>query len=85
MSMVATRSPLIAIGMNGAGPGIRRSARLSVEGQDDGERPSKKPRVEEVQGAKGTKENGTGKRARGKGRFGRSSRWSRRAGFYADS
>lgn len=69
MSMVATRSPLIVIGMNGAGATApRRSARLSVEGQDDSEPPSKRVRTDGPQNAGSAKENGTGKRTRGKGR-----------------
>lgn len=70
MSMVVTRSPLTAIGMNGAGAAApkRRSARLSVEGQEDDERPSKKTKVDAAQNAGSSKESGTGKRTRGKGK-----------------
>lgn len=48
MSMVLTRSPLTAIGMNGAGAAApkRRSARLSADGNENqDEPPSKKARV----------------------------------------
>lgn len=71
MSMVVTRSPLTAIGMNGAGAAApkRRSARLSAEGQDDGERPSKKTRVDAAQSAGAAKEEPVKKRARGKGKL----------------
>ena len=75
MSMVATRSPLTAIGMNGAGQGTRRSARLSSDGQDDNERPGKRQKVDAAQSAGSVKENGAGKRTRGKGRTGHSPRW----------
>jgi hypothetical protein len=73
--MVVTRSPLTAIVMNGAGPAApkRRSARLSVEGQEEEEeeqRPSKKTKVDATQSAGSAKENGAGKRTRGKGRNG---------------
>lgn len=71
MSMVVTRSPLTAIVMNGAGPAApkRRSARLSVEGQEEEEqRPSKKTKVDATQSAGDAKESGAGKRTRGKGR-----------------
>lgn len=73
MSMVVTRSPLTAIGMNGAGAAApkRRSARLSVEGQEDDERPNKKTKVDAAQSAGSSKETGTGKRTRGKGKAGR--------------
>lgn len=72
MSMVATRSPLTVIGMNGAGATApRRSARLSVEGQDDSEPPSKRVRTDGPQNAGSTKENGAGKRTRGKGKTSR--------------
>lgn len=74
MSMVVTRSPLTAIVMNGAGPAApkRRSARLSVEGQEEEEeqRPSKKTKVDTTQSAGSAKESGAGKRTRGKGRNG---------------
>lgn len=74
--MVVTRSPLTAIVMNGAGPAApkRRSARLSVEGQEEEEeeeqRPSKKTKVDTTQSAGSAKESGAGKRTRGKGRNG---------------
>lgn len=71
MSMVATRSPLTAIGMNGASSGIRRSARLSSDGQDESERPGKRPKLDTAQNAGSAKENGAGKKTRGKGRTGR--------------
>jgi hypothetical protein len=75
--MVVTRSPLTAIVMNGPGPAApkRRSARLSVEGQEEEEeqRPSKKTKVDATQSAGGAKENVAGKRTRGKGRNGQSS------------
>lgn len=65
--------------MNGAGSGnVRRSARLSVEGQDDSERPSKRQKGEAGQTAGSAKENGTGKRTRGKGKgspFAKAMRW----------
>jgi hypothetical protein len=76
MSMVVTRSPLTAIVMNGPGPAApkRRSARLSVEGQEEEEqRPTKKTKVDATQSAGGAKENVAGKRTRGKGRNGQSS------------
>lgn len=71
MSMVVTRSPLTAVGMNGAGAAApkRRSARLSAEGQDDDERPSKKTRVDAAQNAGNAKESGPAKRTRGKGKI----------------
>lgn len=72
MSMVVTRSPLTAIVMNGPGPAApkRRSARLSVEGQEEEEqRPSKKTKVDAAQSAGSAKESGAGKRTRGKGRI----------------
>lgn len=70
MSMVATRSPLTTIGMNGAGEvPPRRSARLSTEAQDDEERPGKRQKVETKKPAEAAKENGTGKRTRSKGRI----------------
>lgn len=74
MSMVATRSPLTVIGMNGASSGTRRSARLSSDGQDESERPGKRQKLDAAQSAgsaKEAKENGAGKRTRGKGRTGR--------------
>jgi hypothetical protein len=70
MSMVVTRSPLTAIVMNGPGPAApkRRSARLSVEGQEEEEqRPNKKTKVDATQSAGSARENGAGKRTRGKG------------------
>ena len=67
MSMVATRSPITAIGMNGAGPGTRRSARLSSDGQEDNERSSKRQKTGEAQ-AVSVKETGSSKRTRGKGK-----------------
>lgn len=47
MSMVLTRSPLTAIGMNGGLAPKRRSARLSADGNEnqDEQPPSKKARV----------------------------------------
>jgi hypothetical protein len=75
MSMVATRTPLTAIGMNGAGAGApRRSARLSLEAQEDDERPGKRQKVDVKKPAAAAAENGTGKRTRGKGRISRSLR-----------
>jgi hypothetical protein len=72
MSMVATRNPLTAIGMNGAGAGApRRSARLSLEAQEDDERPGKRQKVEVKKPAAAAAENGTGKKTRGKGRLSR--------------
>lgn len=70
MSIVITRSPLTAIGMNGAGAAApkRRSARLSAEGQDDDERPSKKTKVDAAQTGGEAKEGPVKKRARGKGK-----------------
>jgi hypothetical protein len=69
MSMVATRTPLTAIGMNGAGAGApRRSARLSLEAQEDEERPGKRQKVEVKKPAAAAAENGAGKRTRGKGK-----------------
>jgi hypothetical protein len=68
MSMVATRSPLTVIGMNGASSGTRRSARLSSDGQDESERPGKRQKLDAAQSAGSAKENATGKRTRGKGR-----------------
>jgi len=47
--MVITRSPLEAIGMNGAGTQKRRSARLSHEGNGENEPPSKKTKVNGAQ------------------------------------
>ncbi|KAM0720922.1 hypothetical protein Q7P37_003207 [Cladosporium fusiforme] len=68
MSMVVTRSPLTAIGMNGAGAALptRRSARLSAEGLDDDERPTKKTRVDGAQSAGAAKESPVKKKTRGK-------------------
>lgn len=74
MSMVATRSPLTVIGMNGAGPGTRRSARLSSDGQDESERPGKRQKLDAAQSAGSAKENGAGKKTRGKGKIGRFAR-----------
>jgi hypothetical protein len=65
MSMVVTRSPLTAIGMNGAGATApRRSARLSVEGQEElCERPGKRQKVDAAQQNGGiAKENVSAKR-----------------------
>ena len=70
MSMVVTRSPLTAIGMNGVGAAApkRRSARLSAEGQEDDERPSKKTKTDGAQSVGTAKESGVAKRTRGKGK-----------------
>lgn len=65
MSMVVTRSPLTAIGMNGAGGiGKRRSARLSADGQDgnENEPPSKKARVNAAQNAEAGATDGAAKK-----------------------
>lgn len=72
MSMVVTRSPLTAIGMNGVGAAApkRRSARLSAEGQEDDERPSKKTKTDGAQNVGTAKESGVAKRTRGKGKTG---------------
>ena len=57
MSMVLTRSPLEAIGMNGAGLPKRRSARLSGESVEENEPPAKKNKVDGAQTSTvGTKE-----------------------------
>ena len=57
MSMVLTRSPLEAIGMNGAGLPKRRSARLSGESVEENEPPVKKNKVDGAQTSTvGTKE-----------------------------
>lgn len=71
MSMVVTRSPLTAIGMNGVGAAApkRRSARLSAEGQEDDERPSKKTKTDGAQSVGTVKDTGVAKRTRGKGRI----------------
>jgi hypothetical protein len=75
MSMVATRTPLTAIGMNGAGAvAPRRSARLSLEAQEEDERPGKRQKVDVKKPTAAAAENGTGKRTRGKGRISRSLR-----------
>ena len=47
--MVLTRSPLQSIGMNGAGTQKRRSARLSHDGTEGDEPPTKKTRVNGAQ------------------------------------
>lgn len=52
MSMVLTRSPLEPIGMNGGSGPKRRSARLSAEGAEENEPPTKKGKTIVV----GTKE-----------------------------
>lgn len=56
--------------MNGAGGvPLRRSTRLSLEAQDDEERPGKRQKVETKKPAETAKENGAGKRTRSKGRI----------------
>lgn len=60
---------------------------MSVDGQEDNERPGKRQKVETKKPAETVKENGAGKRTRGKGRTSRySGRKSRveRARFDAD-
>jgi kinetochore protein Mis13/DSN1 len=64
--MVVTRAPLTTIGMNSASAAPkRRSARLSAEGQEENEPPSKKAKVNAAQNAEAPPaEGGIKKRAR---------------------
>lgn len=80
MSIVLTRSPLEAIGMNGAGVQKRRSARLSGEASVENEPPAKKAKVngatatamatKQLDGGNAERTTTTGKRKqRGRNRF----------------